>query len=532
MSNPPTEDETETVANPKVGRYPIIRQIGKGGMGSVYLAWHPGLNVEVALKTILPEYAADPYFRQKFLEEGHKQATLQHANILTAHDSDEADGQLFLVTEYANGGTLQDQLATGSYDLATGLTCVRKIAEGLEAAHTREQAVAHLDLKPENILMVAGEPKIADFGVARLVVDGHLQVTRVAFNARYCAPEQLEGRPELASDIYSMGLILWEVIAGDEAVDRKADKVAIARSLPNAPTELADLIARCLSPDCERRPSATELVQRLRRLEQLGSQGSRLRTGVLVGLAATLGVAIALSTLPMSEWAQRVRHSLAPPDQQTIEFQLTPRSARVWRDGQSLRDGGTTLQRGEHSLAVTAPGYVGILVELSVPQFPNAPFEAVLIKKPDTIDLEFLAFEEQLGATTGSPEVWEIEWQDPTLSIVARLLESRASQASIESELGRLEHLAEAADSVAVSALYLLAAQGAASDVAARYDQLERAANAGDALSALLTSRRYGAAAAVADDAASIEHFDNRARSFLDKAAQLGMPETVATLAR
>jgi serine/threonine protein kinase len=214
------EADLQFVPGRVLGRYEIERALGRGGMGTVYLAYDSQLDRHVALK--IPQPASDNYqeSRARFLREGRAAATLQSPHICTVYDVGEIDGQLFLSMEYIEGESLARALRQGQrFSPDDAARIVLKVAVGLQQAHAR--GIVHRDVKPGNIMISAsGEPILMDFGLARRDDTADLRLTQsgmILGSPAYMSPEQLEGHPDRvgpASDLYSLGVVLYELLTG------------------------------------------------------------------------------------------------------------------------------------------------------------------------------------------------------------------------------------------------------------------------------------------------------------------------------
>jgi len=203
-------------------RYAIEREIGRGGMATVYLAVDLKHSRKVALKVLHPELAAS-VGHERFLREIEIVAGLTHPRILTLIDSGEADGLLFFVMPYVEGETLKDRLEReGALPLDESLRIAREVADALAYAH--DKGVIHRDIKPSNILFEAGHAVISDFGVSRAVGtagEGDTTVAGMAVGTpKYMSPEQASaGEVDGRADVYALGCVLWEMLAGDAPFD-------------------------------------------------------------------------------------------------------------------------------------------------------------------------------------------------------------------------------------------------------------------------------------------------------------------------
>src|SRR5262245_16185189 len=266
----------------RFGPYEIVRPLGAGGMGEVYEARDTRLDRSVALKILPAALAADEVARARFDREAKAIAALNHPNICALHDIGDADGHGYLVMERLHGETLQERLQRGPIDIEQTLDYGIALADALDAAHGR--GLIHRDLKPANIFITSrGIVKILDFGLAKSVQDSDADITRsidesltstgtTLGTVAYMSPEQLRGEPlDVRTDLFSFGLVLYEMATGARAFEGATVVVAAAGILsqqPRAPREVrADLpvrleqaILKALEKDRTRRyQSAAEL---------------------------------------------------------------------------------------------------------------------------------------------------------------------------------------------------------------------------------------------------------------------------------
>src|SRR3990172_6592864 len=198
-----------------LGGYRILEQIGRGGMATVYKAFQPSLDRNVAIKVLPPYFAEqDDTFLKRFRLEARAVAALRHPNILVVHDYGEQDGTPFIVMEYVEAGTLTDRLGR-PMPLPEIEVLLRQVAASLAYAH--EKGVIHRDVKPSNILLPKPEwPLLTDFGLAKIVGGTHLtQTGAIAGTPAYMSPEQGRGDTlDHRTDIYSLGIVLYEMTTG------------------------------------------------------------------------------------------------------------------------------------------------------------------------------------------------------------------------------------------------------------------------------------------------------------------------------
>ncbi len=198
-------------------RYRLMDKLGGGGMAKVYLAHDEVLRRDVAVKMLHEQFAEDGEFVERFRREARSAASLRHPNIVQIYDQGEAeDGSHYMAMEYLSGGTLKERiLARGHLPAEEAAAVALKVAEALGAAHGK--GVIHRDIKPQNVLLTeAGEPKVADFGIARAASAATIsQTSRVLGTAGYMSPEQALGeRACPGSDLYSLGVVLYEMLVG------------------------------------------------------------------------------------------------------------------------------------------------------------------------------------------------------------------------------------------------------------------------------------------------------------------------------
>lgn len=197
-----------------IGQYRIMEQIGRGGMATVYKAFQPAMERNVAIK-ILPEHLAeDPHFIERFRQEAKAIAQLEHPHILPVYDYGEEKGLTYMVMRYLDSGTLTARLKRG-LEVAEVVRLLGQVAEALDYTHSR--GIVHRDIKPSNVLIDSrGETLLTDFGIAKMV-EGTAGLTGGAIvgTPTYMSPEQAQGRPvDGRSDIYSLGVILYEALIG------------------------------------------------------------------------------------------------------------------------------------------------------------------------------------------------------------------------------------------------------------------------------------------------------------------------------
>jgi tRNA A-37 threonylcarbamoyl transferase component Bud32 len=265
----------------KLGAYAILEQIGRGGMGVVYLAEDTRLKRRVALKLLPPAVASDPTLRERLRREARAAATISHPAVATVYSLEEIGDDVVLVTEYIPGGTLRDEIARGPLALPRAIAIATDIASALSAAH--DAGVVHRDLKPENVVITqTGAVKVVDFGIAHVQGDGGTRLTldgSVLGTPAYMAPEQLVGNPaDGRADVYAAGIVIVEMLTGRHPLDRRADTAVL-------PADIQEIVRRCLQPDPSARyASAHELVAAL---ETVRLKADTPYDGVVSGFSRT-----------------------------------------------------------------------------------------------------------------------------------------------------------------------------------------------------------------------------------------------------
>lgn len=202
----------------KFGRYEIKGEVGRGGMATVFHAYDPRFERNVAIKVLPQELLFDPQFRTRFDREAKMVALLEHPAIVPVYDFGDEDGQPYIVMRYMSGGSLTDRFENGNLSLDEINQIITRIAQALDAAHAK--GIIHRDLKPGNILFDQyGNAFLTDFGIARLKQSANVSTltgSAILGTPAYMSPEQVQGDREIdsRSDIYSMGVILYQMLTG------------------------------------------------------------------------------------------------------------------------------------------------------------------------------------------------------------------------------------------------------------------------------------------------------------------------------
>src|SRR5262245_44020881 len=281
-----TEEQESSLIGRRLGPYQILALIGAGGMGEVHLALDTRLGRKVAVKLLLAEFTADAERLRRFEQEARAASALNHPNIITVYEIGEIEGRRFIVTEYVEGETLRQRMARAPQrriGLSETLEIAVQVAAALQAAH--EGGITHRDIKPENVIVrTDGMVKVLDFGLAKLsraragsqpaaVESLNTRSGVVMGTASYMSPEQARGeRVDHRTDIFSLGVMLYEMLAGRRpfegatasdvmAAVLMSDPVSLAEAAQGAPANLWRIVQRCL----EKRPG-----QRFQSAKDLG----------------------------------------------------------------------------------------------------------------------------------------------------------------------------------------------------------------------------------------------------------------------
>jgi dienelactone hydrolase len=252
-----------------LSHYRLEEEIGRGGMGIVYRAVDTRLGRTIAIKMLQAEATADPDRNRRFVQEARAACALNHPHIVTIHDIDEGEGATFIAMELVDGTPLDRVIAKGPLPIATALAYGAQVGGALAVAHAH--GIVHRDIKPANIMITRdGRAKVLDFGLAKLVERAPTEETKSALGTRpglimgtaaYMSPEQAEGRPvDARSDIFSLGAVLYEMLAGRRPFTGNSEVstiTAILRDQPpplrsvrsEIPQEVQTIVERCLAKD-------------------------------------------------------------------------------------------------------------------------------------------------------------------------------------------------------------------------------------------------------------------------------------------
>jgi tRNA A-37 threonylcarbamoyl transferase component Bud32 len=340
----------------KFGRYEIKSELGRGGMATVYRAYDPLFDREVALKVLPREMLHDPQFRSRFDRELKIVAGLEHPAIVPVYDVGEEDGQPYFVMRYMNGGSLAGEIEKGKFSIEDAARIIEKVAHGLAYAH--KKGVVHRDLKPDNILFDnTGAPFISDFGVAKLTEStSSLTGSGVIGTPAYMSPEQAQGvEIDSRSDVYGLGVIVYQMLSGQQpyiadtpmgvVVKHITEPVPeILKTLPSLPYEVDQLIKTSMAKDKAKRYATAVDLSKALNVVAFGNEGNAtaanitgVRTGVFKAAEAggssskgRTGFAVAALVIVVALVGFfLLRNQLFPPAAPEVTFTSVPTDTAV-----------------------------------------------------------------------------------------------------------------------------------------------------------------------------------------------------------
>ncbi len=261
-----------------IGRYEVKSELGRGGMATVYKAYDPRFEREVAVKVLPREMLHDPQFRVRFEREAKTVASLEHPAIVPVYDVGEEDGQPYFVMRYMTGGSLSERIHASSLSISDTARIIDRLASALDEAHAK--GIVHRDLKPGNILFDhIGEPYVSDFGIAKIAQSqGSATVTGggIVGTPAYMSPEQAQGdKVDGRSDIYALGVIVFEMLTGRQPYEADTPMAVVVKHItdpvphildvnPNLPSDLEKVIEKAMAKNRdERYATAKEFASEL-----------------------------------------------------------------------------------------------------------------------------------------------------------------------------------------------------------------------------------------------------------------------------
>jgi len=315
--------------------YRIETLLGRGGMSVVYRAEDTRLKRKVALKLLAPEMAEDERFRERFLRESERAASLDHPNIVPIYEAGEVDGQLYIAMRYVAGGDFKAFLREeGRLEPKRALSLLAQVADALDAAH--EAGLVHRDVKPGNVLLDSREHcYLSDFGLTKQVSSesGFTATGQITGTIEYVAPEVIEGKKiDARADLYSLGCMLFECLAGEPPFHRDSELAVLWAHVNEPPPKLSErrpelgeeldaVLAKALAKSPEKRsPHCRDLVDAARQAlpepEPMAAHPARRRRlllGALALVAALLATVLSVVFTGGSESGEGVQPAPAIP---------------------------------------------------------------------------------------------------------------------------------------------------------------------------------------------------------------------------
>ncbi len=461
-SGPDSNDETEILAvsqdpAPLPGSatlylpgFNLLRPIGEGGMGTIFLAEDLKLEREVAVKILrgildAPDGENLSSELERFEDEAKIIASFNHPNIIDVHGAGDIDGAPYIVMQLASGGALADRLTPGGLPDDEVLRIAQAMASALDYSHAR--GIVHRDFKPANILFDDNDtPLLMDFGIAKSLVDssGKTRTGMAIGTPMYMAPEQLMARPVThLSDIYSFGLVLYEMVTGDRpqnslrSISTSDDARALRKKLGPKGKKYANIIIACLNPDSHERPSAQQCEEMLAALDRSGFNFQRALqvTAVVVIVALAGGYTI---------YSQMFA---------TLTFMLDPADTRVYVNGTEQRSPSASFRQGAHEVVAVMRGYTGRFYQIDL----DSPQQLEIKLDPHTIpsDSEF----NSMGGLLSALDQTSIDtrYEFPPFVTLASLKQRQLMGEASTDLVHRLRTLAEHGDPGAMLTLWLAA---------------------------------------------------------------------------
>jgi non-specific serine/threonine protein kinase len=367
------------------GHYRIVSLLGAGGMGEVYLAHDPRLDRQVALKLLLADYTSDEARVRRFLQEARAVSALNHPNIITIHEIGQSEGRHYIATEFIEGRTLRLIIVQGKPALSEAIEIAVQTAGALQAAH--DAGIVHRDIKPENIMVRPdGLVKVLDFGLAKLIerpgamtfetnapssFGFKTEPGTIIGTVSYMSPEQLRGwEVDACSDIFSLGVVFYEMIAGRRPFEGKtaSDVMAailmtepppLAHYLADTPRDLERIIGRMLAKDREQRSQTIgEILPELENLKREVEFKTNLIRFAPPAEAIAQSQQITGSHVTYSTHALPAETLVTASSNQFGNLS-TPPTPLIGREAETAAIKQLLMQSGARMLTLTGPGGTG-----------------------------------------------------------------------------------------------------------------------------------------------------------------------------
>jgi eukaryotic-like serine/threonine-protein kinase len=408
------------------GRYRVVRKLGTGGMANVYLAEDQELGRRVAIKMLDDRHAQDEQFVERFRREAKNAAGLSHPNIVSIYDRGEAEGTYYIAMEYLDGRTLKELLvARGPTPIPVAIDYARQILAALGFAH--RNGVVHRDIKPHNVSVASdGRLKVMDFGIARAGTSQMTETGSIIGTAQYLSPEQAKGAPVgPASDIYSVGVVLYEMLTGSVPFTGDTPLEIAMKHLsttpeppserrPDVPHELDSIVLRALAKNpADRYPSAEAMdadLARAARGQAVAPETEEAATQVLRGVGAVTTISSAPTEVVRRPAGAAVPPAYGPPtgfyeyDEPVRRRSIGPWLLALVVVAAAIAGGWYVYTKIQDQLAANKPVAVpfveGIKEELAVRNIREAGLTPKVVRRPDDKVPETMVVSQDPGAGT------------------------------------------------------------------------------------------------------------------------------------
>ncbi|MEW6600784.1 MAG: serine/threonine-protein kinase [Nitrospirota bacterium] len=392
----------------KIGRYEIITEIGRGSMGVVYKAHDPNLDLTVALKVLRQDRLSSEAFVKRFLSEAKALGRLDHPNIIRVYNVDEAEGTVYIAMEFIEGESLNDVMQKKRFGMEEIIGIGAVVADTLDYAH--KQGIIHRDIKPSNILIRNdGRLKITDFGIAHIedsAAPKQTQAGEILGTPAYMSPEQVLSRPvDGRSDIFSLGVILYELCAGNMPFPgqnlasifnaiTQLEPAPLREGNPEMPDNLSTVILKCLQKNPDNRfgsggdlaralkgsVSKEEPVKAETPQQQKSPKGKSLIVAAVVIIAVVAGLAAYFILGTKKGTAPEVDKAL----QAVLKVESTPAGAQVFIDGNFKGKSPAVIElpAGKHEVRLTLTGHYDWEAQVQLQEKEETPLSVMLIAEP------------------------------------------------------------------------------------------------------------------------------------------------------
>jgi len=478
------------------GRYRILRKLGQGGMGAVYLAEQPGLGHKVALKFLNANLSQDEGIARRFLNEARSYGLVAHPNAVALHDfGQDEQGNLFISMEYVEGEDLKKLLfQQGRLAVSEAVDITLQLADVL--AHAHAQQVVHRDLKPENVVVRRGlrgyHAKVLDFGIARILGDGATRVTAqglVAGTPNYMAPEQVEGKDvDARVDIYALGLVFFELLTGQVAIGGTSVAEVLNKQFRQPTPSLAEVVPELNAPALDaiiQKATAKNLEARYASMEAFAADLKAAQgTGVLAPPAKRE------SGLTPSFGAQLLSHASPDALSETVLSPKVPRAKAGSRLGVGAAIAGTVVLLGLGAVVVAprfrSPSPAPVAVAEAPPPKAELPPP---VPTPVAPPPEAVAAPTPAAPTPEAPppEVKSSDVDDMRRHLLAEEVWARANAAFVSGDLDTAQALLETVPGVEKIQPKVAELRESLTDVSARLKRARAQAAAGDCGAAIKT---------------------------------------------